>query len=351
MIEAVSSYPAKFDFVSDGLTPQEKNVLDWADSRLFSNESFLESKYSPKNWPSDVKLASVQAIPLLMNAIDIEKKSDGKHVINWEVDSLDRILDDLDIYKGVSLSRDGKAYDTMDKVDDNYDPIVADQRHVHREMLETFAYLAKADGEGILIRSFMENDADDFEMLYKRDLETLRKIGSFTVTEFGWRNLSFMSQVELPDGTYKSFPTQVYEIVGDAGNQREAVEGWFEYLLPGENLTHFIGGTEDFANLYRPYSQTPYTPEPGYLLIVKEAGSPSSTGLTTSAFRSLGLKAEQFFSPEKGRRAGAVEIDGKVYYYNGNDFWNKRTINLPACALLRTLEQVENIGDYNTDCK
>ena len=85
MIEAVSSYPAKFDFVSDGLTSQEKNVLDWADSRLFSNESFLESKYSPNNWPSDVKLASVQAIPLLMNAIDIQKKSDGKHVINWEV--------------------------------------------------------------------------------------------------------------------------------------------------------------------------------------------------------------------------------------------------------------------------
>ena len=96
MIEAVSSYPAKFDFVSDGLTSQEKNVLDWADSRLFSNESFLESKYSPNNWPSDVKLASVQAIPLLMNAIDIQKKSDGKHVINWEVDSLDRILDELD---------------------------------------------------------------------------------------------------------------------------------------------------------------------------------------------------------------------------------------------------------------
>ena len=179
LVEAVSSYPAGLDFVGDGLSPDEKNILDWADSRLFSNPNFLASIYGPDNWPSDVKLASVQAVPLLMLAIDVQKKPDGKHVINWEVDSLDRILDELGIYEGVSLSRDGKAYDTMDKVDDNYDPIVDDPGHVHRGMLETFAYLAKADGEGILIRSFMQNDADDFELLYKRDLETLRKIGSF----------------------------------------------------------------------------------------------------------------------------------------------------------------------------
>ena len=246
LIEAVSSYPAKFDFVSDGLTPQEQNVLDWADSRLFSNESFLASKYSPNNWPSDVKLASVQAIPLLMNAIDIQKTSDGKHVVNWEVDSLDKILDELDVYKGVSLSRNGKDnYNTIYKVAHNHYPLVKDPRHVHRGMLETFAYLAKADGEGILIRSFMENDADDFEMLYKRDLEALRKIGSLTVTEFGWRNLFFMSQVELPDGTYKSFPTMAFEIVGGAENQREAAEMWFGHQ--NEVMRHYIGGPRRFC--------------------------------------------------------------------------------------------------------
>ena len=349
MIEAVSSYPAKFDFVSDGLTSQEKNVLDWADSRLFSNESFLESKYSPNNWPSDVKLASVQAIPLLMNAIDIQKKSDGKHVINWEKDSLDRILDELDVYEGVSLSRDGKAYDTVDKVADNYDPIVADQRHVHRGMLEIFAYLAKADGEGILIRSFMENDADDFEMLYKRDLEALRKIGSFTVTEFGWRNLFFMSQIELPDGTYKSFPTMVFEIVGGAGSERQVVEHLFDYL--NNNMTHFAGDYEDFADLYRPYTNTPYTPEPGYLLIVKEADSRSSTGLVTSAFRLLNLPAEQFLSPNYGYRVGSVKIDGNLLYYEGNSLGLATyTKNMPACALLRTtIDQVENF-EFDTSC-
>ena len=159
-----------------------------------------------------------------------------------------------------------------------------------------------------------------------------------------------MSQVKLPDGSVKSFPTMVYEIVGGAGSEREAVERWIRYLLPNENLTHFTGDREDFANLYRPHSQTPYTPEPGYLLIVREAGSPSSTGLTTSAFRSLGLKAEQFFSPEEGVRTGSVQIDGKSYYYDGNDFWHPATRDLPVCKILRPLEQVENIRDYNGNC-
>ena len=96
----------------------------------------------------------------------------------------------------------------------------------------------------------------------------------------------------------ESFPTTVYKVIGDARSEREAVERWFTYL--NRNMEHFPGDHEDFADIYRPYSQTPYTPEPGYLLLVGEAGSPSSTGLTTSAFRLLGLKAEQFFSPEKG---------------------------------------------------
>ena len=273
-----------------------------------------------------------------MNAIDIQKKSDGKHVINWEVDSLDRILDELDVYKGVSVSRHGKdAYDTVDKVVKNYFPIVNDPAHVHREMLKTFSYLAKADGEGILIRSFMENDADDLELLYNRDLE-IASGRVFTDTAFGWRNLSFMSQVELPDGTYKSFPTMVYEIVGDAGNQREAAERWFDNF--NAVMSHFVGGVEDFADIYRPYSQTPYTPEPGYLLIVKEAGSPSSTGTTVSALRSLGFKAEQFLSPENGYRTGGVEIDGEWYYHDGN--MPLRNRDYPMCIFFAPLEVVEN---------
>ena len=130
LVEAVSSYPSGLDFVGDGLGAEEKNVLDWADSRLFTNLSFLASKYGPDNWPSEVKLASVQAIPLLMLSIDIQEKADGKHVVNWEVDSLDRLLDELGIYEGVCTSCYGKAdYDTTDKVFDNYNPIVNDPEH------------------------------------------------------------------------------------------------------------------------------------------------------------------------------------------------------------------------------
>ena len=350
LVEAVKGYPAGLDFVGDGLSADELEILDWADSRLFANSNFLASIYGPDNWASDVKLASVQAVPLLMLAIDIQKKADGKHLINWDVDALDRILDELGIYEGVCVSCYGKDhYDTVDEVADNYDPIVDDPGHVHREMLKTFAYFAKADGGGILIRSFLENEAGEFELLYKRDLETLRQIGSFTVTEFGWRNLSFMSQVKLPDGGVKSFPTMVYEIVGSVGSERQAVERLFGYL--NKNMTHFAGDYEDFANLYRPYSQTPYTPEPGYLLIVKEAGSRSSTGFVTSAARLLGLPAEQFLSPNYGYRVGSVKIDGNPLYYEGNSLGLATyTKNMPACALLRTtMDQVENF-EFDTSC-
>ena len=132
LIEAVSSYPAGLDFVGDGLSPDELEILDWADSRLFANPSFLASKYGPDNWPSDVKLASVQAVPLLMLAIDIQKKSDGKHVINWEVDGLDRILDELGIHEGVCTSCYGKSFDARDEVSDDYYPIVDDPGHAAR---------------------------------------------------------------------------------------------------------------------------------------------------------------------------------------------------------------------------
>ena len=89
------------------------------------------------------------------------------------------------------------------KVVDNYFPIVNDPRHVHREMLKTFAYFARADGEGILIRSLLENDADDLELLYNR--ETLKhsdRVAEFLLIQHSaGRNLSFMSQIKLPDGT------------------------------------------------------------------------------------------------------------------------------------------------------
>ena len=306
------------DFVRDGLTTEEKNVLDWADSRLFSNPAFLDSMWGPDNWPSDVNTASVQAIPLLMLEIDIRKKSDGKHIITWGVDSLDRVLDGLGIYEGVCVSCYGKDhYASVDELRKNQYHVVNDPRHVHREMLKTFAYFAEADGEGILMRSLMENAADDFEMLYRRVLPVEQM---FTDTSFGWQNQSFMSQIRLPDGTLETFPTTVHKVIGNAGSQREAVETWLDY--PNQHMRHFFGGTEDFGNIYRKYSRTPYTPEPGYLILEGQAGSPSSTGLTTSAFRSLGIKAEQFLSPEYGERTGSVELNGNVFFYNGNDFWD-----------------------------
>ena len=166
----MSPLPDQHDFVSDGLNATKREVLDWADSRLFNNENFLESRWGPNNWPSDVWTASVQAIPLLMLEIEIQKKSNGKHVVNWEVDSLDLVLDGLGIYEGVCISCYGKSnYKTRAEVTGNYNPLIDHPGHIHREMLKTFAYLALADGEGILVKSLMENDPDDFGLLYQRD--------------------------------------------------------------------------------------------------------------------------------------------------------------------------------------
>ena len=302
--------PAELDFAADGLSDEEIDVLEWADSRLFSNENFLASKYGPDNWPKDVRLASVQAVPLLMLAIDVEEKADGQHVINWEVDSLDRILDDLGIYEGLCFPCYGNSYEGPFTA--QYFRIIDDPAHFHREMLKTFAYLAKSDGQGILIRSFMENDADEFELLYNRK-PNLR--GSRLSSSFAWGYVSFMSQVKLPDGDHKSFPTMVYEIVGDAGSQREAVGRWFDYI--DEVLYQHSGTNDDFADYYRPYSPTPYTPEPGYVLLVKRADRWISTGVTTSALRAMGLKAEQTTALGGSRSIGTVDIEEKTYYNDG----------------------------------
>ena len=316
LAEAASNLPADHDFVRDGLSAGEKEVLDWADSRLFRNENFRAGKWDLDNWPSDVKTASVQAIPLLMLEIDIQKMANGRHVVSWEMDSLDRVLDDLGIYPGFCVHCYGKSgYDTIDGIRDNYVPIIRGQGHVHREMLKTFAYLAKADGEGILVRSLMENDPDDFELIYKRNVD--KYPSTIGVGSFAYGNINFMSQIQLPEGRLVSYPTMVFEMVGDAGTERQAVENIFDHVR--KKLTHFTGDHDDFANIYRPYTVTPYSPELGWVLYTGEAGSQSSSALLTGTFRVVGLKAEQFRTARNKFRAGSVEADGETYYYNGND--------------------------------
>ena len=346
LAEAASNLPADHDFVRDGLSAGEKEVLDWADSRLFRNENFRAGKWDLDNWPSDVKTASVQAIPLLMLEIDIQKMANGRHVVSWEMDSLDRVLDDLGIYPGFCVHCYGKSgYDTIDGIRDNYVPIIRGQGHVHREMLKTFAYLAKADGEGILVRSLMENDPDDFELIYKRRVD--RYPSTIGVGSFAYENVSFMSQIQLPEGRLVSYPTMVFEMVGDAGTERQAVENIFDHVR--KKLTHFTGDHDDFANIYRPYTVTPYSPELGWVLYTGEAGSQSSSALLTGTFRVVGLKAEQFRTARNKFRAGSVEVDGETYYYDGNNFLGSNSGTFPICVFFRSLEQVED-KEYDSDC-
>ena len=380
LAKAASSLPAKYDFVRDGLNAEETRVLDIADSRLFSNPAFLTSKWGPDNWPythsqevqtryeramksrgiqspsnsedaplaAQVKLASAQAIVLLMLAIDIEKKSNGKHVVSWEKDSLDRALDDLGIYGGMCTHCYGKSgYGTVDDIGDDYVPVIWSQEHVHREMLKTFAYLAKADGAELLARSLLENGPEDFGLLYKRRLDKYPY--TLVIGSFAYENVSFMSQVKLPDGTTVSLPTMAFEAVADAKTETEAVENIFDYVR--KKLKHFTGGYDDFVTIYRPYTVTPYAPELPWILYVGEAGSPSSSSVVTGLSRAVGLLAEQFRTPKNKFRAVSVEADGKKHINNANIFLGRDIETAPICVLLdRTLETVENHDVYDLDC-
>lgn len=242
LIEAASTLPAEYDFVGDGLSTEERNILDWADSRLFRNPAFLASRWGPDYWPAesyeyqeplsgldpsfqaanaDLRLASVQALVLMMLEIDVQKKANGEHVVGWSVDSLDRVLDGLQVYPGLCVHCYGKTgYDTREGVRENYGPLIYESGHGHREMLKAFAYFARADGEGILIRGLLGNDASDFDMLHKRG----RWRSPIGAGSFNYGNVSFMSQIWLPGEGLVSYPTMAFRMAGNARTEREAVE-------------------------------------------------------------------------------------------------------------------------------
>ena len=79
-----------------------------------------------------------------------------------------------------------------------------------------------------------------------------------------------------------------------------------------------------------------------------EVGSPSSSAVITGAFRVMGLKAEQFKSPRKKRRAGTVEADGTIYY-DGNDFLGSDSLTVPLCVYLSGRDNLEFIEDQKYD--
>ncbi len=161
LTKAASNLPPEYDFVSDGLSAEERDILDWADTRLLSNPAFLASKWGPDNWPvavpgqgspesgftpkdplsgEELQVASAQALVLMMMGIDIEKRSSGHHVISWQMDSLDRALDGVNVYPGLCVHCYGKTgYDTREGVRENYGPLIWEVGHGHREMLKALA--------------------------------------------------------------------------------------------------------------------------------------------------------------------------------------------------------------------
>ena len=286
----------------------------------------------------------MQALVLMMQEIDIQKRSNGQHMVSWGVDALDRILDDLGVYPGLCVHCYGKTgYDTREGIRENYGPLIAESGHGHREMLKHLAYYAKADGAGILVRSFMENDADDFELLHKQG----RWYSPVGVGSFNYANVSFMSQIELPEGGLVSYPSMVFGMVGDASTERKAAERVFDFMR--KNLVHDIGDHDDAANLFRPYTATPYAPELGWIVYVGQAGSPSSSAAITGAFRALGMKAEQFRTEIRKRNAVSVEVAGETYSMDGNAFLGKYSKMGPVCRFFEPIEEIDDVGSTMAD--
>lgn len=140
----------------------------------------------------------------------------------------------------------------------------------------------------------------------------------------------------------------VFKMVRDSDTERQAVERIFDYM--GSRMWHFTGDLEAFRNIFAPYTVAPYSPQPGWGIYVAEAGSPSMSGTLTGTFRAVGLKAKQFLSPDRKRRAGSVEADGPTYYYDGNNFSGSDSLTAPVCSFFLNLYQVEGtIGNPDWD--
>ena len=313
LTEAMSKYPEKFNFDGRGLNPIEERTMRLADAKFFTNKNFLESKYGPKNWPSEVKTASIQALLLMMDEIDIKRKPKGRHKIGWSPGSLDEVLNDLNVYSNA------------DEIPGDYEVIASiatDPGYNHRIMLKELAYFGKADDAGILPKSLMQNDVDDFNNLL-----------SPSDAQFGFGDSTFMYLGMNPDGTTKSFPSMVFEAAGDATNQRETVEQLFDYLVPGYNVPSYKSNKYDFANFFSANTPTPA----------------ASIDLMTLALRSLGLNADSSITPD-GMHIGSVKTNGGLLYYNANDLWTLTTDRLSGCALLGdSAEDTEN-RKYDLSC-
>ena len=72
----------------------------------------------------------------------------------------------------------------------------------------------------------MENDPDDFELIYRRNVD--KYPSTIADGSFAYGNINFMSQIQLPEGRLVSYPTMVFEMVGTPGRSG----GGGEHLRP-----------------------------------------------------------------------------------------------------------------------
>ena len=184
-----------------------------------------------------------------MREMDTLKRSNGRRVVSWSKDGLDRILNDPGLYPGMCVHCCGRTgHDTYEGLGKSCG-VILEEGDVHREMLKTFACFAKTDGEGILGRSLMEKSPLDFELLYKRRVDKIP-----TVSDVGF--LAYEHLVHVSDRAAGRdaglVPDDGPRDGGDAQPEREAVERFYDYMR--EKLVYVIRDHDDLASLLRPYT-------------------------------------------------------------------------------------------------
>ncbi len=331
-------------------------VVDYVQSRVFGNASFWGAfgsdelvqdkdatgkvvdetwvRWDAKKWP----VKNWQAMISMMQTYD---------PFSYVEDDLDKIMDELVVYPGQCVYCYGKSWNVLEPQGSNgslaYFNLVNSEGNIVREWLKAITHHVWADGEGLLVRPFRANTAEQLVLLYSRD----PLVNNGQSISYANGNVSFMTK--LPSSSVSAF-TWALSQIGKTKDEREAVIKLVQWGL--NNLVHMTAETGDspadtMTRLYKFVSpQNPVNPPPEAITIVKLSGSEPNSSFYTALFRSIGLPADDFANnqPPNTHNPGMVVVNGQKWYFEGNSFFNASIRGANSCNVLGTLEQIQNLA-------
>ncbi len=341
-------------------------TLDYLQSRVFGNPAFWEAfgsdelvqdkdaagnvvdetwvRWDAKKWPGN----NWRAMVTMMLNYD---------PFGYNEDDLDKILDELGVYPGQCVYCYGKTWNVLEPHGSNgslaYSDIVNSEGNIVREWLKAITHHVWADGEGLLVRSFRANNAEQLRWLYGRD--PLVSAGGGVA--YSPLNITFMNQA-VRDGKFLSAYTWAKSVIGEAKDERQAVLRLVDWglssLVHQTNLGNEASPTHTRARLYRDvFPQNPGIPPAWALPLVRQEGSDTTTTFYAAVFKSLGIPSQAIISNDpdtgvssNGLNIALVYVNGVKWYFEGNSFFNK---SLNSCNLFGTYLQVIKVPERRGD--